>query len=182
MDRARASPEGSAVRTNAKCKVFTARTFWKMVDSTSLDGCWPWLGNVNVWGYGDAVFRGKRSNASRVAAILSHGEIGMGLVVCHACDNPRCCRPSHLFIATQADNIHDCKRKGRAVYACGLEHARSSAKLTPDQVLSARKAYENGETQTSIAKRLGVHSATISRAVRGENWRQAEQLVTRAAA
>jgi hypothetical protein len=154
------------------------RNFWRRVDTTSLDGCWPWLGGINTWGYGAAQFRGKYSNSSRVAAFLSHGEVPENLVVCHACDNPLCCRPSHLFIATQAENLKDCRDKGRAVYRVGVQHHRATAKITAAQVLDARKAYSEGETQTSIARRLGVHSATISRAVRGEVWRDAEALVS----
>jgi hypothetical protein len=152
--------------------------FWSRVDGSSLDGCWPWLGGKNTWGYGSVFYRGKNSNASRVAAILSHGEVPEGLVVCHSCDNPLCCRPSHLFIATQAENLADCRAKGRAVYRTGCDHHRATAKVTPEQIMDARRAYESGETQTSIARRLGVHSSTISRAVRGHIWRDAERLVS----
>ena len=34
----------------------------------------------------------------------------------------------------------------------------------------AKALYASGVTQTEIGRRLGVHSATISRAVRGEPW------------
>lgn len=152
--------------------------FWSRVDTSSVDGCWPWLAGKNSWGYGCVVFRGRSSNASRVAAILSHGEVPAALVVCHSCDNPACCRPSHLFVATQAENLLDCRTKGRAVYRKDTAHHRATAKLTPEQVLDARSAYAGGETQTSIARRLGVHSATISRAVRGENWSCAAELAS----
>lgn len=155
-----------------------AAQFWSKVDTSSLDGCWPWLGGKNNWGYGSVVFRGRISNASRVAAILSHGAVSSGLVVCHACDNPICCRPSHLFVATQAENLRDCRTKGRAVYRTAVAHHRATAKLTPQQVLDARSAYAGGETQTAIARRLGVHSATISRAVRGQNWSCAAELAS----
>ena len=36
-------------------------------------------------------------------------------VVMHTCDNPACINPSHLVMATQADNIQDMLRKGRDV-------------------------------------------------------------------
>ena len=168
---------------NKTRRVTKAPDFWSLVSTSAADGCWPWGGPKNTWGYGDVFFRGRRSNASRVAAILSHGEIPAGFVVCHVCDNPACCRPSHLFIGTQAENVADCVTKGRWVARAGIEHPRPSAKLTPEQVIEAREAYFVAkETQTAIARRFGVHSATISRAVRGELWPQAAQLVTRGAA
>jgi IS30 family transposase len=80
-------------------------------------------------------------------------------------------------VATQAENVRDCREKGRAVYLRGVEHHRACAKLTPEQIIEARTAYfVAGETQTAIAARLGVHSSTISRAVRGERWAEADQL------
>lgn len=154
-----------------------AARFWSRVECGYLDGCWPWTGPVNHWGYGVTQFLGRCHNASRVAAILALGPFDASLVVCHRCDNPVCCRPSHLFVATQAENLRDCRDKGRAVYLSGVDHHRACAKLTAEQILDARTAYfVNGETQTAIARRLGVHSSTVSRAVRGQRWEVAEQL------
>jgi len=36
--------------------------------------------------------------------------------VLHSCDTPACWNPDHLFLGTQADNVHDCIQKGRAVF------------------------------------------------------------------
>lgn len=147
---------------------------WSKVDIGAQDDCWPWNRSRNVWGYGYCQWRGKCSNASRAAYEAVNGPVGDGLVVCHRCDNPACCNPSHLFAATQAENLADCRAKGRQRYRYGADHHRVGAKLTPERVLEARRLYSAGVTQTEIGRRWGVHSSTISRAVRGEKWSHIE--------
>lgn len=148
--------------------VKSGRFRWDRVQVAA--GCWPWLGSVNRWGYGDCVYEGKRMNASRAAYAATYGPIAPGLVICHSCDNPLCCNPAHLRADTQASNLAECRAKGRARYCLGADHHRATAKLTPERVTEAKRLYASGVTQTEIARRFGVHSATISRTVRGENW------------
>lgn len=146
--------------------------FWKRVDKRSDAECWPWIGTIGTWGYGSFWFRGCTRNASRVAWILTHGEIEGDYVVCHTCDNPACCNPSHLFLGTQGDNVRDCNLKGRGKGQYTSDsHPRHTAKLSAEQVRHAKFLYEAcGVSQSEIARRLGVDSSTISRAVRGEYW------------
>ena len=155
---------------DSKSKKYTAATFWAKVKTGTAFDCWPWTGALNTWGYGDVLYKGRRSNASRVAYLLSGGKVPKGLVVCHRCDNPACCNPKHLWVGTQAENLKDCRDKGRARVLSGEEHPRPTAKLTPKQVMDAKRAYANGTTQTALGLKYGVHSSTISRAVRGEKW------------
>lgn len=76
--------------------------------------CWPWIGRRNAAGYGvfDTFLDGDRM-AHRVAWVIEHGPILDGLFVCHSCDNPRCVRPSHLWLGTHSDNMRDMAAKGR---------------------------------------------------------------------
>lgn len=146
---------------------------WDRVDKRGPDECWPWMGKLNVWGYGYAQWNGKCSNASRAAYESEHGPVGP-LVVCHRCDNPACCNPAHLFAATQAENLADCRAKGRQVYRFGHDHHRATAKLTPDLVREARRLYAEGVNQTVIGRDMGVDSSVISRVVRRLTWRHVE--------
>jgi ribosome-binding protein aMBF1 (putative translation factor) len=144
------------------------RFSWLRVDCKGPDECWPWRGSKNCWGYGQCSLDGRTVNASRAAYITAKGP--SGLVVCHQCDNPACCNPAHLFAATQAENLADCRAKGRQRYRFGADHHRVGAKLTPELVREARRLYASGVSQSEIGRRWGIHSSVISRAVRGENW------------
>lgn len=151
-----------------KCK---ATPFaWHRVDVGGSSDCWPWRGALNRWGYGACQLNGKQMNASRAAYIDTHGEPSPGLVVCHTCDNPACCNPAHLFAGTQAENLADCRAKGRTNIRHGADHHRATAKLTDELVREARRLYASGVSQSEIGRRWGVHSSVISRAVRGKNW------------
>jgi hypothetical protein len=77
----------------------------RVVDS----GCWEWTGYLKK-GYG---WTGA-GLAHRKAYALAFGAIPAGMLVCHRCDNPRCCNPAHLWLGTNGDNIRDMARKGRA--------------------------------------------------------------------
>lgn len=85
--------------------------FWSRVAKGT--GCWEWQGARVGRGYGHLRFGQKYTYAHRVAWELTNGRIPSGLVVCHRCDNPPCCRPEHLFIGTQAENLQDMAAKRR---------------------------------------------------------------------
>lgn len=87
--------------------------FWSRMDKSK--ECWPWIGKLNREnGYGQVRISGTiRPVVHRVAWELTYGPIPEGLLVCHHCDNPACCRPDHLFLGTMKDNIQDAVKKGR---------------------------------------------------------------------
>jgi hypothetical protein len=88
--------------------------------------CWPWRAcfeEKRYYAYGSFTLPGDRqqSPAHRVALIFSKGALFLPfppgntqrrLVACHACDFPPCCNPSHVFLATHADNMRDARQKG----------------------------------------------------------------------
>lgn len=105
---------GSLVGIAAHADVVTR--FWRhVIKSADSNGCWTWDGAKHQpFGYGMfGTTRRKTVGAHRFSYEVHFGPIPEGLQVCHRCDNPPCVRPDHLFLGTQADNIHDMIRKGR---------------------------------------------------------------------
>ena len=90
--------------------------FWKFVGAPSADGCRVWTGARDEQGRGHFGFGSRTTvvKAHRMAYELAVGPIPPGMKVCHSCDNPPCCEPTHLFLGTQADNVADMVRKGRS--------------------------------------------------------------------
>lgn len=131
--------------------------------------CWEWLGCRNRLGYGQFLFGGE-SKAHRVAFRLFVGPITGGLYVLHRCDNRACVNPEHLFLGTQADNVHDMVSKGRHVVHRSFGEANPMAKLTREQVAAIRSAVDAGVTQRSLCQPYGVSPMTISRIVRRQAW------------
>lgn len=84
------------------------------------NGCWVWTRFLNEWGYGHYWGTG----AHRWSYAHHKGLIPAGMLVMHECDNPACVNPDHLKLGTQADNMLDMSRKGRA-RAQGVTHCPS---------------------------------------------------------
>src|SRR5690349_3504200 len=85
--------------------------FWSIVDKSK--DCWEWKNSLNQSGYGVFYQNSVGYFAHRVSYFLMNGEIPIGLLVCHKCDNPKCVNPEHLFLGTSKDNMLDKVLKGR---------------------------------------------------------------------
>jgi len=77
------------------------------------DGCWKWTGPKSGKGYGKLAFKGKDYYAHRAMWEVIEGPIPEGMEICHWCDNPECCRPNHIFMATHKENMQDREKKHR---------------------------------------------------------------------
>lgn len=132
------------------------RRLWRRVDVRTPDECWPWMGCTVGRGYGQLRWAGQQVTASRVAfAVANGGNLpGRKTLVCHRCDNPICCNPSHLFPGTHKDNYDDMWRKGRSKW-------RS---IRPDEIEKIRALFR-GDRQygdvARLARELGLLPGTV---------------------
>ena len=107
---------------------------------------------------------GKDQRFYRVVWEECFGFIPPGMCVLHKCDNRNCINPEHLFLGTQADNIHDMVSKDRGAKAV-------HAKLTAAKVREARRRWKKGEGTVALSKRFGVTPGTMCPALYGRTWR-----------
>lgn len=126
-------PPQASTRDRARFEARVDRT-------TSLHGCWLWLGirGKRPGKTHGAVWIGRRQIGAHIAAYrLYVGPIPAGMCICHDCpggDNPLCINPEHLFLGTPADNNRDMRVKGlgsviREMLATGLDEAAVAHKL-----------------------------------------------------
>jgi hypothetical protein len=150
-----------------------AGRFWAKVHVGA--GCWLWAGAVLHTGYGAFRLNGETTRAHRKAWELANGPVPDGLCVCHRCDVRLCCRPSHLFLGSYADNNADMAGKGRSRNGAGqvFGSRHGMAKLTEDRVREIRRQYalDGGRgAATALAAEFNVSHKTITQVVRRAIW------------
>jgi HNH endonuclease len=144
--------------------------FWSKVQVGEPDECWPWKGCSNRLGYGFFGWEGKIALAHRLAFFLSGAFLAEGLCVCHACDNPICCNPGHLFAGTKRQNSQDAVCKERM--ARGEKHGQS--KLTESDILRLRNDRMDGMTYDQLSHNYGVSVSAVYCAVNRITWRHVQ--------
>jgi hypothetical protein len=159
-----------------KAKAIEIR-FWERVDRRGPDECWPWMGRRGIGGYG--VLDIWRRDVRRSKAIPMHRLsweiknacfVPEGLEVLHSCDNPPCVNPSHLFVGTQADNMRDMAKKGRARGHGPCGERSHLAKLKNDDVIKIR-SMQGTISSVKLEKKLGISSSLIRQIWRGKIWK-----------
>ncbi len=145
--------------------------FWTKVDASGgPDACWLWTGARNSRGYGHLAVGHGMMRAHRLAVLLASDTDIAGQLVCHACDTPLCCNPTHLFVGSHRDNVLDCVRKGRHISLRGERHG--SAKLSDADVSTIRELVRSGVAQKDVAVRFNIDQSHISRLVNGSRRKE----------
>ena len=143
-------------------------SFWsKVVKQPS--GCWNWIGchATQKHPYGLFTMDGKQHRTHRLSYEAHKGSIPAGLHICHACDNPACVNPDHLWAGTHQDNMKDSGRKGGH---SRFESHNGAVKLNRQQIETIKKRAATGEKRTTIAADYGINDRTVRKIVSGERW------------
>ncbi len=133
------------------------------------NGCWEWNGTFRGL-YGRLNIGQQRNVAAhRISYNLFKGEIPTGLNVLHACDNPKCVNPEHLFLGTNKDNVDDRQKKGRTAILHGDKN--------PNAKISDKKAYEikydisQGLKKSIVIEKHGISIGIYQGIKYNKNWK-----------
>lgn len=175
------SPRGSMRRAEAAVIARAAKAarapslderFWSKVERRGADECWPWkaCARKKSEGYGAFWIGGRHQPASRMAAILSGKPVPEGAEVCHSCDWPPCCNPSHLFVASRQANNADKVAKRRHCFG----ERNGIAKLTEAQVMEIRTRRPSSPAprgfKDELAKHYKITKRTVDAIWGGQRW------------
>jgi len=141
--------------------------FWEKVQKGPDNECWEWIG-YRRQGYGVVGVDREVIGAHRFSFELTNGPIPDGMFVLHRCDNPPCVNPAHLFLGTHADNMADCKVKGRAKGSPLVGSDCHAAKLNEALVMEIRNSQDNS---VILADRYRVSATTIRHIKTRNTWR-----------
>jgi HNH endonuclease len=146
---------------------FIAR-FWAKVDrSAGPDSCWPWTGYRNPAGYGQInVSHHRPRTASRVVYELTNGHIPHRMLICHACDNPACCNPNHLWSGTHKENSEDMVSKGRGRTPRGESNGK--CKFSDGHIMEALALVRSGISSRKAAPMFGMSASYLRTLMRGD--------------
>lgn len=156
---------------HVKATASMAERIERRIDSGLSDKeCWPWRGALggrkdNGVGYGKFTVAGRQYDAHRVSWELHNGKaVPAGAHVLHACDNPPCVNPRHLFLGSNDDNIADMVGKWRQTY--GVRNPR--AVLDDDAVRDIRTS---ALSRDELAAKYGVTGGTINDVIARRSWK-----------
>lgn len=139
------------------------------------NGCWEWTG-MSSCGYGQLTIyeTNKRMRAHRYSYSIYKGKVPDELHVCHHCDNPKCCAPSHLFLGTDKDNMADCKKKGRTAKGDKVAHrgeSNKNSKFNNENIIDIRSMCSQGFKDRQIADKYKTSVQQINIIRHRKSWK-----------
>lgn len=129
----------------------TTNDFWNRVNKSGPNNCWIWTG-PSMGRYGGF---GRREYAHRASWRINNGPIPDGMQVLHKCDITICVNPLHLYLGSQADNIHDIMSRHPGVQYRG-------SRLGSKKILEMIDLYKLGTyNQRELADIYGISDSQV---------------------
>lgn len=146
--------------------------FFEKVNKDTANGCWEWLGAKYRGGYGH--FRRKvdgkwkMEKTHRYSFEIHNSFFDKTKLVCHACDNPSCVNPDHLFLGTSKENSNDKIMKGRFKAGRNPKHRHLSIEIARE----IRKDHKNGLSYEELEEKYKTSKPQVSRIVKNIIWKE----------
>lgn len=119
--------------------------------SANIGTCRIWQRAKSAAGYGQFRLGNVTYYAHRASYLLANGYLPSTWVVRHSCNTPACIKPAHLMSGTQADNLADAAKLGRAGRRPRLSNA------------AVRSIQDSNAKQAELARVYGVTQSMISK-------------------
>ncbi len=87
------------------------------------NGCFTWPGAKLPTGYGMVMMSGQKRYVHRLVFEHFHGDIPVGFMIDHICENTSCANHCHLDAVSPSENI---RRKGLRSGCCRRGHIRNA--------------------------------------------------------
>lgn len=135
-------------------------------------GCMEWQKHKSGTGYPGISFNKpflghRRWRAHRLSYFVFVGELTEPMV-CHACDNPVCINPNHLFLGTAMTNRQDAFSKGRLTECVRNGEKCQWHKLTAAQAL---EVFRSNSPRGELARKFGVTTQAIAAIKHRRCWK-----------
>lgn len=135
---------------------------WTKVKRERRTDCWEWHGPIDKDGYGYITKANINIKAHRAAYEDAVGPIQDGKLVCHSCDNRKCCNPDHLWVGSSFDNTLDMLTKVRN---------KKVIKVNPEKVKDIRN---DPRGNAAVARIYKISTSTVRNIRLRKSWKWVE--------
>ena len=162
----------TSILGNEPNEAFKTR-FWNKVERKGPDDCWNWKAFLNPKGYGQFQIKNARPAHAHKVALALTTVVLIGEVICHTCDNRKCCNPNHLYRGTWQSNMDDMISRQRAKHPPMLGENNGMATITSSDARYIQRWYKKRPTK-DIADYLGCSLNVVRQVGSGKTWKHVE--------